>query len=191
MLGSSSRSDCINSRREYARAFPGNYSVAGVAQHLSGCAGGSCLCSLVQPDVHLFCTLAAAKSNRVYGAQVFGFELPAELPGVPAKVLNPREAWSDKDSYDATRTKLAGMFKDNFTKFVKVRLPARGILLGGSVCSLSVVFVLLFLREDESVTDFHRRVLSEMLSGEARRTASPTRCWFRMHESKSMEWRGS
>lgn len=53
--------------------------------------------------------------------QVFGFEVPAELPGVPAKVLNPREAWSDKRGYDATRTKLAGMFKDNFTKFVKVR----------------------------------------------------------------------
>ncbi|CAM9239077.1 unnamed protein product [Ectocarpus sp. 12 AP-2014] len=50
---------------------------------------------------------------------VFGFEVPAELPGVPAKVLNPREAWSDKKGYDATRTKLAGMFKDNFTKFVK------------------------------------------------------------------------
>ncbi|CAN0063027.1 unnamed protein product [Ectocarpus sp. 4 AP-2014] len=50
---------------------------------------------------------------------VFGFEVPAELPGVPAKVLNPREAWSDKEGYDATRTKLAGMFKDNFTKFVK------------------------------------------------------------------------
>lgn len=54
--------------------------------------------------------------------QVFGFEVPAELPGVPAKVLNPREAWSDKKGYDATRTKLAGMFKENFTKFVKVNV---------------------------------------------------------------------
>ena len=53
--------------------------------------------------------------------QVFGFEVPADLPGVPSKVLNPRDAWSDKASYDTTRTKLAGMFKDNFTKFVKVR----------------------------------------------------------------------
>lgn len=55
---------------------------------------------------------------------MFGFEVPAELPGVPSNVLNPREAWSDKKGYDATRTKLAGMFKDNFTKFVKVRFPA-------------------------------------------------------------------
>ena len=53
--------------------------------------------------------------------QVFGFEVPADLPGVPSKVLNPRDAWSDQKSYDATRIKLAGMFKDNFTKFVKVR----------------------------------------------------------------------
>lgn len=53
--------------------------------------------------------------------QVFGFDVPAELPGVPAKVLNPRDAWSDKADYDATRTKLADMFKNNFIKFVKVR----------------------------------------------------------------------
>lgn len=53
--------------------------------------------------------------------QVFGFEVPQELPNVPSKVLNPREAWSDKASYDATRTKLGDMFKNNFTKFVKVR----------------------------------------------------------------------
>lgn len=53
--------------------------------------------------------------------QVFGFEVPAELPRVPSEVLNPREAWSDKAGYDATRIKLAGMFKDNYTKFVKVR----------------------------------------------------------------------
>lgn len=52
---------------------------------------------------------------------MFGFEVPAELPGVPGKVLNPREAWSDKEGYDTTRTKLAGMFKENFGKFVKVR----------------------------------------------------------------------
>nr|AIT70089.1 phosphoenolpyruvate carboxykinase [Sargassum horneri] len=50
---------------------------------------------------------------------VFGFEVPQELPNVPSKVLNPREAWSDKASYDATRTKLGDMFKNNFTKFVK------------------------------------------------------------------------
>nr|AIT70078.1 phosphoenolpyruvate carboxykinase [Ishige okamurae] len=51
--------------------------------------------------------------------EVFGFEVPAELPEVPAQVLNPRAAWSDKEKYDNTRIKLAGMFKDNFKKFIK------------------------------------------------------------------------
>lgn len=46
--------------------------------------------------------------------------MPAELKGVPAKVLDPRKAWDDKAEYDDTRQKLAGMFKNNFTKFVKV-----------------------------------------------------------------------
>lgn len=58
--------------------------------------------------------------------KVFGFEVPAKLPGVEAKVLNPREAWSDKAAYDATRIKLADMFKNNFTKFVKVSFSILG-----------------------------------------------------------------
>ncbi|CAN0326799.1 unnamed protein product [Discosporangium mesarthrocarpum] len=50
---------------------------------------------------------------------VFGFEVPQSLPGVESKVLNPREAWTDKDAYDTTQTKLATMFKENYVKFVK------------------------------------------------------------------------
>merc|ERR1719456_2137850 len=30
---------------------------------------------------------------------VFGFEVPKSLPGVDSKVLNPREAWDDKEAY--------------------------------------------------------------------------------------------
>lgn len=80
-----------------------------------------------------------------YSTQVFGFEVPAELPGVPGKVLNPREAWSDKKGYDATRTKLAGMFKENFSKFVKVRLPGLA-WLGLAWLSSGVSFVRSFIR---------------------------------------------
>ena len=32
-------------------------------------------------------------------------------------VCNPRDAWSDKDAYDAQASKLAGMFKENFVKY--------------------------------------------------------------------------
>mmetsp|Transcript_11936 Transcript_11936/g.18045 ORF Transcript_11936/g.18045 Transcript_11936/m.18045 type:complete len:554 (+) Transcript_11936:78-1739(+) len=48
----------------------------------------------------------------------FGFEVPTELPGVPSKLLNPRETWADTSKYDATADKLVGMFKKNYEKFV-------------------------------------------------------------------------
>ena len=48
---------------------------------------------------------------------VFGFDVPAELPGVPANICNPREAWADKAAYDAQAAKLAQMFKDNFVQY--------------------------------------------------------------------------
>ncbi len=48
---------------------------------------------------------------------VFGFGIPAECPGVPAEVLNPREVWTDKALYDAKCKELAGLFAANFKKF--------------------------------------------------------------------------
>jgi phosphoenolpyruvate carboxykinase (ATP) len=48
---------------------------------------------------------------------VFGFSIPLECPGVPAEVLNPRDAWADKNAYDAKRRELAGLFTENFKKF--------------------------------------------------------------------------
>ncbi len=48
---------------------------------------------------------------------VFGFEIPAECPGVPAEVLNPRDTWADKAAYDAKLRELAGLFAANFKKF--------------------------------------------------------------------------
>lgn len=48
---------------------------------------------------------------------VFGFEVPKSLSGVPADVLGVVDTWADKDAYEATRQKLAGLFKDNFVKY--------------------------------------------------------------------------
>lgn len=48
---------------------------------------------------------------------VFGFDVPLSLPGVDDHLLNPRNAWEDKEKYDETAKKLAGMFVKNFEKF--------------------------------------------------------------------------
>lgn len=48
---------------------------------------------------------------------VFGFEVPETLNGVPSEVLQPRQCWDDQGAYDAAAAKLAGMFKDNFVKY--------------------------------------------------------------------------
>ncbi len=48
---------------------------------------------------------------------IFGFEVPVSVPGVDAKILNPRETWTDKKAYDKQAASLVHMFRDNFKKF--------------------------------------------------------------------------
>lgn len=48
---------------------------------------------------------------------VFGFQVPLALPGVDAKILNPRETWADPKAYDAMAATLVEMFTKNFAKF--------------------------------------------------------------------------
>jgi phosphoenolpyruvate carboxykinase (ATP) len=51
---------------------------------------------------------------------VFGLAVPAEIKGVPNKVLNPRSTWPDPAAYDAQARKLAAMFRENFETFGSV-----------------------------------------------------------------------
>ncbi len=38
---------------------------------------------------------------------VFGLAMPAECPGVPFEILNPRNTWADKKAYDEKANWLA------------------------------------------------------------------------------------
>jgi phosphoenolpyruvate carboxykinase (ATP) len=48
----------------------------------------------------------------------FGLQIPIHCPGVPDKILNPRNTWANKNDYDVQAKKLAAMFAGNFQQFV-------------------------------------------------------------------------
>ena len=50
----------------------------------------------------------------------FNLDVPLECPNVPSDILDPKNTWIDKDSYDLSANKLAQMFVENFTKFSNV-----------------------------------------------------------------------
>lgn len=50
---------------------------------------------------------------------LFNLSIPTTLEGVDTEVLNPRNTWTNKEEYDATASKLAGMFVENFKKYIK------------------------------------------------------------------------
>ena len=54
---------------------------------------------------------------------VFGFEVPRECKGVPAKVLNPAHTWEDPKAYKDKYLQLAALFIENFKKFSEGASP--------------------------------------------------------------------
>jgi phosphoenolpyruvate carboxykinase (ATP) len=47
---------------------------------------------------------------------VFGFAVPASVPGVPARLLDPRSTWKDASSYDRKARELAALFATHFVE---------------------------------------------------------------------------
>ncbi len=69
--------------------------------------------------------LHAALAGELAGVEyrtdpVFGFDVPAAVPGVQTSLLNPRLTWTDPNAYDAKARELAQMFRDNFERFEDV-----------------------------------------------------------------------
>ncbi|MBI4309335.1 MAG: phosphoenolpyruvate carboxykinase (ATP), partial [Candidatus Omnitrophica bacterium] len=48
---------------------------------------------------------------------VFNLQIPRTVAGVDAKILNPRNLWTDQNAYDVQANKLARMFINNFKIF--------------------------------------------------------------------------
>jgi phosphoenolpyruvate carboxykinase (ATP) len=58
---------------------------------------------------------------------VFGIDVPLRVPGVPARVLRPRETWADPSAYDLKARELAELFVENFEDYAGgVSEPVRG-----------------------------------------------------------------
>jgi phosphoenolpyruvate carboxykinase (ATP) len=49
--------------------------------------------------------------------KTFGFQVPVQCPGVPDKMMQPRETWPNAGDYDKKAAELAGLFKKNFKKY--------------------------------------------------------------------------
>jgi phosphoenolpyruvate carboxykinase (ATP) len=57
------------------------------------------------------------KNAAYHPHPVFGMLMPASCPGVPEKILNPKDTWEDQAAYDEAARKLADLFIQNFKKY--------------------------------------------------------------------------
>jgi phosphoenolpyruvate carboxykinase (ATP) len=66
----------------------------------------------------LHAALSGALADAAFRTdELFGFEVPTQVPGVEASLLDPRSTWADPEAYDRKARELAQMFRDNFEQF--------------------------------------------------------------------------
>ncbi|WP_288402312.1 phosphoenolpyruvate carboxykinase (ATP) [uncultured Deinococcus sp.] len=109
---------------EYARLLAGKVQESGAKVWLvnTGWSGGKYGEGQRMSIRHTRALLNAALNGELDGVRFgrepfFGLEIPTEVPGVPTEILNPRQAWADREAYDETARKLARMFRENFVRF--------------------------------------------------------------------------
>ncbi|MGI4743547.1 MAG: phosphoenolpyruvate carboxykinase (ATP) [Janthinobacterium lividum] len=66
--------------------------------------------------------ITAALTGELSGVEfqqhpIFGVQVPAAVPGVPAEILDPRQTWANAEAYDRTAADLAQKFVENFQKY--------------------------------------------------------------------------
>jgi len=81
----------------------------GVGKRMSIKATRSCVNAILDGSI---------KNCEFEQTRFFKLNIPKELAGVDTELLNPRNAWPDKDNFDQTANKLAGMFVNNFKKYI-------------------------------------------------------------------------
>lgn len=81
----------------------------GVGKRMSIKDTRACIYAILDGSIH---------KSEFQTTNTFRFDIPLTLNGVDPIILNPRNAWADKDAYLVQRDKLAGMFIKNFEKYL-------------------------------------------------------------------------
>lgn len=91
----------------------------------AGVASGGKRCPLKYTRAILDAIHAGQLQNVEYeNYEIFNLSVPKECPGVPAELLNPRNAWTaGHDSFKTEVTKLGDLFNENFKKYADEATP--------------------------------------------------------------------
>ncbi len=91
----------------------------------AGVASGGKRCPLKYTRAILDAIHAGQLQNVEYeNYEIFNLSVPKECPGVPAELLNPRNAWTaGHDSFKTEVSKLGDLFNENFKKYADEATP--------------------------------------------------------------------